>query len=647
MKRMIQIAAVSLALAVIAVPGMAVKRLTLLHTNDLHSHLLGAAPNLAYSPATLNDDTTRGGFARIASVIRDVRQNSPHPVLVVDAGDFMMGSLFHLLSREHAYELRLLSMMGYDALTLGNHEFDLKPAGLARILNSAERYGRLPAVVAANLVFSPGAEDDALEELYSAGRINPYRVLERGGLRIGIFGLMGKDAAEVAPFADPVTFSDPLESARKWVRKLREDEKVDLVICLSHGGLNPDPDRSEDEILAREVDGIDVIVSGHTHSRLKRPLTVNDTIIVQAWEYGKEIGILELALQAGDVKLAAYTSRPIDDTIVGDADITRDITAFQSELRQGVLNEMGLGFDQVIATTDFDLTITTGESNLGNLITDAIRWDVNRHLGASTAASPGVAVGVISNGVIRDPIVRGINGKVAVCDVFRAIPLGIGFDAEQTMGYPLIALYLYPAELKKAMEILTSIYPLKGSDYYLQVSGLRVTHNPKRMLFDRVTGIWLGDGHRGYTRLDCSSGNKELIGVTADIYNATFLKVIGDFTWGILHIEPKSSDGSPIQDLRTARVDANPNQPGIQELKEWQSVMAYIRQMPDTDRDGIANIPAGYRGPRGRQVAAASMNPVHLVSGGNWVTWTVVAVFVFVIAFLAATVVWAWRRWSH
>jgi len=629
-----------------ALPAAAQQRLTIVHTNDLHSHLLGAAPNIDYSPGVIDDDQTLGGFARLATVIGRIRREREQPVIVLDAGDFMMGSLFHMLSRERAFELRLMHRMGYDAVTLGNHEFDLKPRGLARILASARRYDGLPPIVAANLIFDPGDKDDDLESAFAAGLILPYRILERAGLRIGIFGLMGKDAAEVAPFASPVRFADPIDSARTMVKKLREEEKADMVICLSHSGLNPVPDRSEDELLAREVAGIDVIVSGHTHTRLDRALVVGNTVIVQAWEHGKQAGVLDLVRQADKFAPAGYQAIAIDDRIPGDPQISQAIAAFEAEINREVLAPKGVGFEQTIAGTDFDLTITTSESNLGNLIADAIRWDVNRHLAAMPDGG-GVSVGVISNGVIRDPIVKGPTGAVAVCDVFRAVPLGIGFDEAETMGYPLIAVHVYPSELKKALEILTSIYPLKGSDYYLQLSGVRFSYNPRRMIFDRVTEIWLGDEETGYRRLDYSAGNKSLIGIAADIYNATFLKVIGNFTWHILDIVPKDRNGQPIRDLNAARVDADPARPGVQELKEWQAVIAYIRQLRDADADGLPDVPDRYRGVLQRQIVAASLNPVALLKRGSWLTWTVCSVLLLGIAFVAGTMVIAWRKWRR
>ncbi len=609
------------------------KTLTIIHSNDLHSHFLGAPPNIAYTPFITGDDETIGGLARIATVIKTVKENRKNPVLVLDAGDFMMGSLFHMLSREHSFELRLLSMMGYDAATLGNHEFDLKPDGLARILRTAHSYGQIPPLVLSNAVFSQeSSKDDSLEKIFTRGIVKPYHMLEKAGLRIGIFGLMGKDAAEVAPFSSPVTFDDPIATAQKIVKTLRETEKADMVICLSHSGLSENKKRSEDEILAREVNGIDIIISGHTHTKIKEALLVNDTIIVQAWEYGKQLGVIDIAYNDGQVFLKNYKLVEIDDKIKGDAEVSGQIEAFKADINRQVLAEEGLTFRKIIAETDFDLYLKTEESNLGNLIADSIQWYINKNDYNPADPATKVVVSIISNGVIRDPIVKGKTGQIAVCDVFRAIPLGIGFNDAETMGYPLITIYIYPSELKKALEVLTSVYPLKGSDYFLQVSGVQFIYNPRRMIFDRVTEIRIGDEKNGYQLLDYSESNRNLLRIGADIYNATFLKVIGNFTWHVLDIVPKNRDGNPIDDLKTMRLDSDKQKPGIQELKEWKAVMEYIKSFPDTDGDGLPNVPDKYRNKLGRNVIEASLNPYKLLKRGTYVTW--LAFFVLLLGIL-------------
>lgn len=598
----------------------AATNLTILHTNDLHSHLLGFSPNIDFTPNRVGDDETVGGWARLATIIKKTRKERQNPVLVLDAGDFLMGSLFHLQSREAAFELRLLKAMGYDMVGIGNHEFDLMPDGLARILTAAENHGQLPAMVLSNAVFdAKSPKDDRLERLFDKGLVKPYRVLTKAGLKIGFFGLMGKGAAEVAPFSSPVTFADPITTAKKMVKILREKEKADLVICLSHSGLHKDKDKSEDEILAKEVAGIDIIISGHTHTRLDAPLKIGQTLIVSAGEYGKQIGVMDLSLESGSVSLEKYTLAAIDDRIEADENISRKIDSFAAIIDAQVLAKRGLAFNRVIAHTDFDLTIKAAESNLGNLIADSIRWYVNKHDFDPRDPVSEVVLGMISNGVIRDNILKGKTGNIAFCDAFRAIPLGIGMDG--SMAYPLVSFYLHGSELKKAFEILTTIHPMKGSDYFLQFSGAKIIYNPNRILFDRVVSVELGDETRGYVPLDYSASNKKLYRVAADIYNSTFLKVIGSFTWGILEIVPKDRDGKPIDDLKKVRVDSDENKVGIQELKEWMGVMAYIKQFADTDSDGIPDVPVMYKGSLGRHQIEKSLNPYKLLKGGSHITW--------------------------
>jgi 5'-nucleotidase len=596
------------------------KEITIIHTNDLHSHILGFSPVIDYRPDITGGDATKGGWARVATLLKQEKEKRNHPVLVLDSGDFLMGSLFHMLAREEAMELGLMNDMGYDALTLGNHEFDLRPKGLARILHASAARGGIPPVVFSNAVFSKESdEDDALEEAFKKGMVKPYLVLEKGGMKIGIFGIMGKDAAEKSPFASPVKFRDPVETSLEMVKVLREREKVDMVICLSHSGLREAKSISEDELLAQKVHGIDVIVGGHSHTRLEQPVVINSTLIVQASAYGKCVGVLDLIWDKGKVRQKKYRLIDIDSSIPGDMALQEKIDSFLETIDRDVLQKVNLASKKVIGQSAFDLTIKEEESNLGNLIADAIRWWVNKHDSDPRNPRTRVVVAIESNGLIRDNVLRGKTGALAVSDVFAAIPLGIGMD--DTMGYPMISCYFYASEIKKALEVLTSVYPRKGASYFLQVSGLKFTYNPRRMIFDRVTSIWLGSEEDGYVPLDYAESNKNLYRMTTNIYNAAFLKIIGKYTYQVLNIIPKDLNGNSIDDLTSARVDADKTQPGVQELKEWIGVMEYIRSFPDTNGDGIPDIPDKYRGKLGRIVAQASWNPVSLLSKGTMVTW--------------------------
>ncbi len=619
------------------------KELTILHTNDLHSHVLGFSPNIDYRPGMTGADATKGGWARVATVLKREREKRNHPVLVLDAGDFLMGSLFHMLAREEAMELRLMKDMGYDVLTLGNHEFDLKPKGLARILHAATTKGGMPPIVFSNAVFSKESDrDDTLEEVFNQGMVKPYMVLEKGGLKIGVFGILGKDAAEKSPFASPLKFRDPIETSREMVRVLREKEKVDFVICLSHSGLREAKSKSEDELLAQEVQGIDIIVGGHSHTRQETPLVINSTLILQASAYGKCVGVLDLLWEKGKVKQKNYRLVDIDSSIPGDGALQKKIDSFMETIDRDVLKGVNLSSEKVIAHTAFDLKLAEGESNLGNLIADGLRWYVNKSDFDSHDPRTKVMVAIESNGLIRDDLLRGQTGALAVTDVFAAIPLGIGMD--DTMGYPLITCYFYASEIKKALEVLTSVYPRKGPSYFLQVSGVKFTYNPRRVLFDRVTDIQMGSEEEGYVPLDYSASNKSLYRITTNIYNATFLKIVGKYTYQILNIIPKDLNGNPVDDLSASRVDADKNQPGVQELKEWIGVMEYIRSFPDTNGDGSPDVPDKYRGQLGRIISQASWNPVSLFSKGTMVTWAAFSIVLVLILLLGLLTLLAVRR---
>ncbi len=612
------------------------KLLTIVHTNDMHSHFQGFSPEIDYQPLKVHADKTLGGWARVATVIKNTRKERPHLVLVLDAGDYTMGSLFHMLTREEAFELRLLKAMGYDAVTLGNHEFDLKPAGLAAILKTAKAKGGAPAIVLANPVFDrtkPVLAD--LQDTFSETGVKPYTILRRDGLKIGIFGLLGRDAVEVSPFAKPLTFRDPVEAAREMVDILRHKEKADIVICLSHGGLRGNPKKSEDILLAQNVPGIDVIISGHTHTKLDRPITVGSTLIVQAWCYGMQAGILDLAVNDGRISVQNYTPVTINSAIADDQQIQLMINSFKKTIDSRLLAALNLSYDKVVAETKWDLINSAQESPLGNLLADAIRWTVNQADSDPRDPSSRVVVAVESNGVIRDNLAAGKTGKITAGDLFRTIPLGIGSD--NTMGYPLISFYLYAYEIKRALEIPTSVRPLKeNDDYFLQISGLHFTYNPHRMIFDRVTAIEIGSEEEGFTPLDYSASNKKLYRVAANIYNATFLKMVGKFTYSLLEIVPKDKNGARIEKLSAAIIDGNKSQPGTQEIKQWKGVMQYVRSFPDTNGNGIPDIPEKYRGQLGRIVEAPSFNPVNLVSRPATTTIVVVAVLSFVVLLIVA-----------
>lgn len=624
---------VFIGLALMIWPGSAMaSTLTIIHTNDIHSHLQGVGPESDYNPLVKGGDTSMGGSARIARIIKDIKQNREGDVLVLDAGDFSMGTLFHTIAREEAYELRVMRASGYDAVGLGNHEFDFKPDGLARMLRTGAEKG-MPTVLCANLEFTASDKGDAaLKKVYADGLIKPYSVFQRAGLKVGVFALMGQSAAQNAAFARPVKFGDPLRTAQAMVNMLKTDEKVDLVVCLFHGGVNlSDPQHVTGDAveLAERVTGIDVIVSSHTHTLVLKPLKVHETLIVQAGAYGTHVGVLDLDVQGQKASLANYAMRDVDAKVEGDAVIQLLVDQAAEQVNKLILAEKGLSYAKVLAHSRFDLTLEDRDSNLGNIVTDAIRWSIDRAEREKNGRRTEVAFE--SNGIIRDDILKGKTGNLTLSDCFRAVPLGIGMR-EDTPGYPLVSFYLYGSEIKKTLEVLASVAPLKGSDYVIQVSGLKCRYNPHRVIFDRVLDIQIGEDDKGYKALDVSTSNQKLYKIGANIYLTTFLKLIGSYTYTILTIVPKDVRGRPINDLREAIVDADRTKPGRQELKEWEGFLAYIESFKDADGDGQGDVPIIYQYPQGRVVEQESWNPAQLYKNATKPTWVFTGVGAFLLA---------------
>ena len=294
------------------------KTFTILHTNDLHSNLIGMAPSTDYTPLTRNNDGTLGGFERLATMIatRQAARQGQGPVLVLDAGDYSMGTAFAAATRETGCELQLLSMIGCDATTFGNHDFDLGPDGTAASITVAAKAGHVPAVVASNTDFS--AADPTLSGLQRLGRdgvIRRYTVIERGGLRFGIFGVLGQEAQLYTDGAGAVRFSNSIEAARDMVKVLRETEKVDAVIALSHGGMERGKDGrftdGEDVRLPKAVPGIDVVIGAHSHTELHDAIIVNGrTPVVQTGKYGQNLGELVITLDGDTLTVELVPAVP-------------------------------------------------------------------------------------------------------------------------------------------------------------------------------------------------------------------------------------------------------------------------------------------------------------------------------------------------
>lgn len=585
------------------VPMGSPQKLVILHTNDLHSHLEGFSPEADYTPATTNDDSTVGGMARLATAIGGARLAAGDtPVMLLDAGDFMMGTLFELLAGTNPPELAFMKALAFDATTIGNHELDWTPAGLAKILNAAVTNGNTVPIVASNMHFSDtSADDDALKALVDATQvIQPKLVKMYGTLKVGFFGLLGADAVQVTPQSAPLTFDPIATAAAAMVKDLRNNDKVDLVIALSHSGIFADG-TGEDATLAMNVPGIDIIISGHTHDKLDQPKVVGNTLIVTAGSYGQYLGKLEVTVTPGaatPVALDAYTLVPIDDKIPGNNETEIAVQAFVSGVNTGLMGAgLPLTYKTPIAETAADLDLPAfKEAPVGNLVTDAYRLIVSK-----LQATP-ADVAVEANGQLRASISKGKTGQVWLADMFRILPIGIGPNG--VPGYPLVTFYLTPKDIRSGLELDAAAGDPFPDQYFLQISGIKATFDKTKPKFARVTNLSKVNADQTETALTLDDSTTCLKVVTTN-YVAGLLSLLKTLTGGILEVTAKNETCTAPIDPRSSDifVDADPTTDGKQELKHWQALLKYMTAFPDTDANQIPNIPPAYTAAQNRIVS--------------------------------------------
>ena len=603
------------------------KTLDVVFTHDTHSHLN------SFSTVIDGESTEVGGFARIKTVIDEQKAENPD-TLVVDGGDFSMGTLVQTVYEDEAAELRMLGAIGCEVTTFGNHEFDYRSSGLAQMLKSAAESGDvLPELVVCNVdwdAMEAAGLNDGQQQIQSGFEeygVKDYVVLQKGDINVAVTGVFGVDALACAPTCE-LLFRDPVEAVRETVAEIKANEDVDMIVCVSHSGTWEDESKSEDEILAKSVPDLDLIISGHTHTELAEPIVHGDTYIVSTGEYGKKIGKLSMTQKSdGRWEMTDYKLVPILSTITADGATQEKIDGFMEAVDTGYLADFGYTKDEVLATNNVqfstlhDLEYEHTEHNLGDLMSDAYVYAVEN---SDDFDGVPVDVAVVPSGTVRDTYTA---GNITVEQVFNSFSLGIGPDG--VPGYPLISVYLTGKELRTAAEIDASV-----SDYMttarLYMSGLHFTYNPNRMILNRVTDIYLTDENGSRVELE----DDKLYRVVADLYSGQMLSAVTDMSHGLLSLVPKYADGTPIEDFEDVIV-----MEGNRELKAWDSIARYMQSFEDTDGDGISNVPSYYSQMHDRKVVDESRSLGDLVKSPNKYAAMIVAVILIVIILVVLLIV--------
>ncbi|SFE50005.1 2',3'-cyclic-nucleotide 2'-phosphodiesterase/5'-or 3'-nucleotidase, 5'-nucleotidase family [Peptostreptococcaceae bacterium pGA-8] len=614
-------------------------------------------------------------FARLGTIIDEQKKSDPD-TYVVDAGDFAMGTPFQTIYKTEAAELRMLGYLGFDVTTLGNHEFDFRSAGLSAMLNRAvdakkasdeadaklpekkKANMKLPQLVISNIDWDKTLKEKKLKtdgEALQAALANygaqSYTVIEKNGKRVAFFGIFGKESADYAPESGTY-FLDPVETARKVVAKIKKEAAPDLIVCLSHSGTNPkDKAKSEDEILAKNVDGIDMIVSGHSHTMYTKPLIVNNTLIASTGEYAQHTGIVRFTRQDGKFKLTNYEIKAVE-AAEEKKEVAKEVEKFKKLVDENFFGVEGWKWDQVIARSSTDFTPTAnfameqGDDALGNMLADSFVYGTKVAEGDKYVP---VDVTVLPAGIVRGTFNA---GDVTVADAYNSLSLGTGKDGEP--GYPLVSIYLTGGELRYLAEVDASVSEMM-QPARLFTSGLMYTVNPNRMFLNRVEEIYKvnGDptvehapipyqaGDIGSDKVDAAIEKAEnektvekldsdkLYRVVGDLYSCQMIGSVGAQSKGLLSITPKDKDGKEIKNFEDHIIYRENGK----ELKEWYAVTSYVDSFPDD------TFPLRYQAPEYRKVVNDSKSIVSFFRNPNKLFLMAIGVIVLVLAILILIIV--------
>ncbi len=424
--------------------------ITILHVNDSHSHLLPTGPKNASLQGTI------GGIARVSQFVKSEKSNNPN-TLFLHAGDYSVGD-FYYNAFKGVPELQILKSMGCDALTVGNHEFDLGPNVFYSSLSQAFSSGTFP-VLSANL--------DLTGFPQLGTYISPSVIVNKSGVNIGIFGMT--TPYEISN-ASPVVIQTNINEIIGNTVTALQNSGANVIVFLSHLGS------ATDSVIAGTIPGIHIIVSGHDHKSLYTPVLIPNpagfnTIQVSAGEYYKQLGKLVFNYDNGTVSLVQYDLFNLDSNFPEDQTVKNELEALKPQL----ISAYGNIFTQIIATTPFDIINTPGGNNpslkdspLGNLVADALKQYAQAE------------IGITPNGFIAEGFYQ---GYITLFDVLRSVPYG--YDTASALGFDVVTIDIQGKELIKGLEFgLSNIDYSNG--YLLQVSGMRYKYDKTKPAGQRL-----------------------------------------------------------------------------------------------------------------------------------------------------------------
>ncbi|MFK7871991.1 MAG: bifunctional UDP-sugar hydrolase/5'-nucleotidase [Oligoflexales bacterium] len=497
------------------------KNLRVIYTNDWQS-------NLDYAPMAL-------------AKIQELQTQSPYPTITVDAGDTLMGSLYHTIAHKTGGGFTLMGKLNFDATTLGNHELDFGIHKLSQILKATHHTH--PQILASNLSLNTLLlQNDPQFKSFKKSLI-----IEKNGLKIGLIGLMGNHAQKHIKTSSEFHFQDPYSTAQQLVSKLKR-EGAKYIIALSHGGIHLQESGlwEGDDIELSKTQHLDLIIGGHSHTALQLPLKQKNNWVVQAGSHLQFVGHIDI--HTPDNTVISAKLHPISLTPSGDFahSLAHDIAEWRSLANKDLEKDLHLSWKEPLPTKQ---SISSQETQL--LVAEAIREYAQSDFSM-------VGAGEIYPQSTTTPW--------TVDTVFKILPLGQGVR-DDTPGAAILKAWFYGYEIINLLESMLFLSKFTDSDFEPIFSGAHIAINTYRPPFFKIYDFNLTIDQ---TPLD----PYKLYSVATTSFGGSYLWQIQDLSYGLLNITPRTSQGKKSKNFKLHTLNSSHSS----EAKAWASIALWLKK---------------------------------------------------------------------
>ncbi|KAA3616640.1 MAG: hypothetical protein DWQ05_12990 [Calditrichaeota bacterium] len=540
--------------------------------------------------------------AELKLTIDSLQNISNSPLITANVG--------HLSKILHGGDFPLFQALNFDVTMPGLDDLYGGAKNFVSLIEKAGRQKNFPPVILTNLMPDTSANlSDPIQKMFKNKSLHEYLVLEKSGFKIGVFAVLGNEVIFKLSQSLGYNFKDPELAAQQASRFLKYHEQVDFIVCLTFSGMSKKPgSRSwtgETQYLGLKAPDIDIIISGGTNTQLTDTLYSENTPVLQASTNNMELNLAEVAINAAGRKIRKLRQIPLDYLV--------------SESNPETNGELGV-------QSNFPLQNELPASGYGQMLTDAMLWAVNQATNESTDFA------FLLNENIRAKPVPDENSLIAQTQLLNSLP-NISIPGFETSSVPLVRFLLNGEDLQKVLEVNSSVYPIKGADYFLHFAGLKVRYNTSRIIFNRVIEAKRGGGDSEAHNISFDKTAK--YSVVSDWITAQRLQIMHRMTSGFLRISLLNREGTELEKL----ADATILRAG-KTIKLDQAAVDFCKSFPDIDNNNIPDVPENYRNPGMNIEVISSMKPQDFFKNPSIVMVALIIIsFLMLIGFAAVVIV--------